>query len=186
MFDHERQHGAANQKRQTEEMTMATKNREINTTINHDNKILRIETEAGDIIIGLSNLSPAMIEHAALHGLKQKICDAAAISRDPETGRSATTETKFRAMHAVYARIMAGEWNAKRGEGTTTGGLLFRALCLLYPTKDADQIREFLAGKSKQEQAALRANPKIAAIIDEIRAESVDGVDSDELLSELE
>ena len=167
---------------------MATKNREINTTINHDNKILRIETEAGTITIGLHEISPMMTEAAALHGLKQKICDAAAISRDPETGRSATTETKFRAMHAVYERIMAGEWNAKRGEGMTTGGLLFRALCRLYPNKDADTLREFLAGKSKQEQAALRANPKVAAIIEEIKAESanVSEIDTDELLGELE
>lgn len=167
---------------------MASKNREITTTINTEDRILIIETGEGDITIGLSDLSPAILEMAALHGLKQKICDAAAISRDPETGRSATTETKFRAMHAVYERIMAGEWNAKRGEGTTTGGLLFRALCRLYPAKDADTLREFLAGKTKQEQAALRANPKVAAIIEEIKAESanVSEIDTDELLGELE
>lgn len=123
---------------------------------------------------------------AAAHGLKQKLVDAAAISRNPETGRSATVDDKYNAVYEVYQRLLNGEWNKNReSAGGVSGGLLFRALCRLYDRKTPEDIREFLDGKSKAEHAALRANPKIAAIIDTIRAERVSGVDSDDLLDEL-
>ena len=136
----------------------------------------------------LSDLSDDLIRQAALHGLKQKICDAAAISRDPETGRPASARDKYDAMAAVAERLLAGEWNAKRGDGTGAGagGLLARAL-VRFTGKSAGEIREFLAAKTRAEHAALRANPKIATIIDEIRAErgGAGDVDTDEMLSEL-
>jgi hypothetical protein len=129
-------------------------------------------------------LTPTLI----LHGLKQKLIDAAAISRDPETGRSATVADKWAAVEAVWQRLLAGEWNAQRGDGTGSGGLLFKALCRMYPTKTADDIRAWLAKQDDKAQAALRKNPKVAAIIDTIRAEQAkaDDIDSDELLDELE
>lgn len=141
----------------------------------------------GPIRVYPHELSSAIGRMAILHGLKQKLVDAAAISRDPETGRSATSETKMDAVFEVLQRLRAGEWN-KRREGTPTGGLLFRALCRMQPGKDADVIRAFLAGKSDKEQAALRANPRVAAVIEEIKAEragDVGGVDTDAMLVDL-
>jgi hypothetical protein len=140
--------------------------------------------------VTVSDLSAAIIEQAVVHGLKQKLIDAAAISRDPETGKSATPGDKWLAVTAVYDRLLRGEWNAARGEGGGSGnGLLFRALSRLYPTKTANQLREFLDGKSAKEQAALRANPKIAAIIEEIKAEmekAAPDTDTDSMLAELD
>ena len=136
-----------------------------------------------------ANLSSAIRQQALMHGLKQKLIDAAAISRDPETGKSATPDDKWAAVMAVYNRLLRGEWNAARGEGTGAGnGLLFRALVRMYPAKTADQLRAYLDGKTKAEQAALRANPKVAAIIEEIKAESAKSadVDTDAMLDELE
>lgn len=139
----------------------------------------RLEVEVGA-------LSREVLDYAVLHGIKQKLIDAAAIARNPDTGRSATPEDKFNAIKAVYARLMAGNWNAPRGEGGSgTGGLLFRALCKMYPAKTPEALREFLASKTASEQAALRKNPKVAAIIDELRAATA-GSDGEELLSELE
>lgn len=128
-------------------------------------------------------LHPVLI----LHGLKQKLIDAAAISRDPETGRSATVADKWAAVEAVWQRLLAGEWNAQRGDGTGTGGLLFKALCRMYPTKTSEQVREWLDKQDDKKKAALRLNPKVAAIIETIRAEQAKAgdIDSDELLDEL-
>ena len=131
---------------------------------------------------------PAIAQYALWHGLKQKLVDAAAISRNPETGRSATVADKYAAVKVVYDRLLAGEWNAPRGSGTGSGGLLFRALCAEYPSKTPEVLREWLAGKSKAEQAALRKNPKIAMRIEELRAAPADDgtTDTEELLSELD
>lgn len=134
----------------------------------------------------LADLDDNIIAHAVLHGLKQKLVDAAAISRDPDTGRTATIDTKYAAVRDVYDRLCAGEWN-KRREGGTTGGLLLRALAILYPQRTKEQLVEFLAGKSEAEKAALRRNPKLVPIIDDLRAQDGrdSGIDSDDLLDSL-
>lgn len=139
-----------------------------------------------DIRIALEDLSPEIISQAIMHGLKQKLVDAAAISRDPDTGREASIETKFAAVGEVYDRLMAGEWNKRREGGGGTGGLLFRALCQMYDgRKTPEQIKEYLAGKSDKDKAALRKNPNVAKIIDELRAKDGDA-GGDDLLAELE
>lgn len=132
----------------------------------------RIELNPVDLIDGIR-------EQAIYHGLKQKLVDAAAISRNPETGRSASIEDKYQAVRAVYDRLISGHWNAVRGEGGTgTGGLLFAALCRMYAgRKTEEELREWLATKDKKAQAELRKNPKVAAIIEQIKAER--GADDD-------
>jgi len=135
-----------------------------------------------------SQLSLEIMERAVWHGLKQKLVDAAAISCNPETGRPATVEDKFAAVKEVYDRLLAGEWNKTRGDGTgTSGGLLFRALCLLHADKSPDAIKAFLAKKSDAEKTALRGNPKVAAIIQQLRDASPkkSGIDTDAMLDEL-
>ena len=124
---------------------------------------------------------------AMLHGLKQKLVDAAAIGRNPDTGRAASLEDKYQAVKTVYDRVLAGQWNATR-EGGATGGLLLRALAELYPAKTVETLREYLAGKTDAEKSAMRKNAKVAAIIERLRAESGDtsGIDSDALLGELD
>ena len=137
------------------------------------------------------DLTEQVREQAVFHGLKQKLVDAAAISRNPETGRSASIEDKYQAVWTVYDRITRlGEWNAVRGEGGTgTGGLLFAALCRMYAgRKTEEELREWLSTKDKKAQAELRKNPKVAAIIEQIKAER--GTDDDglgkDLLGELD
>lgn len=159
--------------------------------IAEDQQSLRMTCINGEALtLERSMLSETILAYAVMHGLKQKLIDAAAISRDPETGKSATPDDKWNAVMSVYDRItQAGLWNAARGEGTGAGnGLLFRALVRMYPGKAADQLRAFLDGKTKAEQAALRANPKVSAVIEEIKAESAKAgnVDTDALLEELD
>jgi len=137
-------------------------------------------------------LSNGLLYRAVMHGLKQKFVDAAAISRNTETGRAATIDDKYNAVKTVFERITApdGTWNAPREGGAgAVGGLLLRALCKMYEGKKThEQLVEYLATKSAEQKTALRKNPKIAAIIEELREATAKGsdVDSDELLGELD
>lgn len=141
--------------------------------------------------LNTASLTPEIMISAMLHGLKQKLVDAAAISRNPDTGKAASPDDKWAAVMEVYERITSagGTWNKTREGGAGgSGGLLFRALVRMYPAKTQDQLREYLDAKTDAEKTALRKNPKVAAVIDEIRAESgkAGNVDTDELLGELE
>ena len=156
------------------------------TATSDDYGILLAFSNGTGLHLKISELSGEIQHHAMLHGLKQKLVDAAAISRNPDTGRSATIDDKYNAVREVYDRLLGGNWNKGRGDGSSSGngGLLFRALCQMYPNKTPEALRAFLDGKTKSECAALRATPKIAAIIDTLRAPSGD-VDTDGLLAEL-
>lgn len=172
----------------------------MNATTNETKRTPAISCElsSGDVELAFANgelltmhvgsLPDSIKAYAVLHGLKQKLVDAAAISRNPETGRAATIADKYEAVKAVYDRLLAGEWNATREGGGTTGGLLLQALCRMYADKTPEQLRDYLSGKTDGEKAALRKNPKVATIIDTIRAETgkAASVDTDELLDELD
>lgn len=159
--------------------------RQIQSIIDINNQTLTIEVEGHDsIICELSEIHTDMLNHAALHGLKQKICDAAAL------GAEYSISEKYTAMKEVFDRIYSAEpqWNKTAGGGGGATGLLFRALCRLYPDKSPEQLRAYHDKLDKKQQAALRGNPKIAPIIEKIKLEAANttGVDSDELLAGLE
>ena len=151
---------------------------------------LRLKFANGqELAITAGQLSNHVAEYAIFHGLKQKLVDAAAISRNPETGRAATVEDKYQAVKTVFDRLLAGQWNATREGGGATGGLLLQALVRMYAgRKTPDELKAFLGDKSDAEKTALRKNPRVAAIIEEIRAETgkAANIDTDELLGELE
>lgn len=172
--------------------TATTKPRDIVTAI--DSTTLTITCANGEgIVIDTRELTSDLRIAAMMHGLKQKICDAAALSRNPDTGRSATIDDKYRAMLEVADRLRAGRWN-KPSEGSSSpkGGLLFAALCRFRPEKSVEALREWLDGQSTEQQAALRGNARIAAIIETIKAEraakrpDVAAVDTDAMLGDLD
>lgn len=159
----------------------------ITATINaNDARQLRLELKFANgeaLYIGRDELTPELIEQAIIHGLKQKLVDAAAISRNPDTGRSATVDDKYNAVREVYDRLLSGQWNKSRGDGATAaGGLLFRALCIAYPAKAPEVLREYLGKRTTEEKTALRA--KFADIIATLKAPSMD-LDTDAMLDEL-
>ena len=155
-----------------------------------DSAALTLEFSNGkELVITTNSLQNGLLYMAAVHGLKQKLVDAAAISRNPETGRAATVEDKYQAVEAVYNRLLSGQWNATREGGGNAGGLLLQALCRMYAgRKTAEDIKAFLAEKSDAEKTALRKNPRVAQIIEDLRVEQgkTTNIDTDELLSELE
>ena len=136
--------------------------------------------------ISLSDLTPELREMAALHGLKQKIGDAAAISRDPASGRSATLSTKYDAAREVLERLTISQtWNKGREGGGATGGLLLRALCQFYSDKEPEEVRAWLETMDDAKKQALRVNPKISELIMKLKAEKPEtrAIDSDALLA---
>lgn len=140
------------------------------------------------IAVTAAQLSNKILEYAVWHGLKQKLVDAAAISRNPETGRMASIEDKYQAVKTVYDRLLVGAWNAAREGSGTSGGLLLQALVRMYTgRKTLEELRAFLADKTDAEKSALRKNPRVAQIIEDIRAEQgkTANIDTDELLEEL-
>lgn len=159
-----------------------------------------IETMSLAITFGTGNtldlttamLSTEVANQALLHGLKQKLVDAAAIGRNPDTGRSATMADKEAAVRDVFERIIGpdGRWNKGRADGEgNTGGLLLSALCRLYPAKTAGELREWLGTKDAEQKKALRETPRIATIMAEIKAErakdDATAPDVDAMLGEL-
>lgn len=156
----------------------------ISTPITHKRLILTF-SNGDELTINTASLSADILSQAIAHGLKQKLVDAAAISRDPSNGRAASIELKHASVKEVLERLMAGEWNKRREGGGNAGGLLFRALCVMYDgRKTVEDIKAYLEKLSDKEKAALRKNPKVATVIDSLR--TADGESGDDLLAELE
>ena len=144
-------------------------------------EVLRIHPEA---------LAPEIQRAAMLHGLKQKLVDAAAISRDTTTGRAATIATKYDAVREIFDRI-TGEnpsWNKPRAGGAGgQGGLLARAIAR-FKNVPVEQAKAYLDRLTDAQKQALRVDPRIATIINELRAENAKpaGIDTDALLGGLD
>jgi hypothetical protein len=141
------------------------------------------------IFVDAAELTDDIKSRAMMHGLEQKLRDAAALPFNKEQNRYATVDEKYDAVAEVHERLMAGEWNKVR-EGGERGGMLFRALSRMFSAKTAEQVRDWMAEKTKDELAALRINPKVKAHLDAIEAETIaartKGIDSDAMLEGLE
>lgn len=129
--------------------------------------------------------SEAIREAAMFHGFKQKLADAAAIARNPDTGASATIDDKYNAVKEVFDRISSpdGQWNKNREGGEASPNLLIRAL-MEYKNADRERIVAWLDGKSKEELAAVRKVPAIATIMARLSAEKAN-VNADDVLAGL-
>ncbi len=126
------------------------------------------------------------------HGAKQKFIDAGAISRNPETGRSATVADKKAAIIEVIERTTGADprWNKAREGGGGSGTLLLEALVRMYAGKKTrEALVEYLAGLTAEQKRALERNGRVAPILEAIRTERrlAQGDDgSDELLAGLD
>ena len=160
------------------------------------NSILKIETStemvtmtwADGIVdkLEIARLSKSIIEAAIENGIKQKLGDAAAISRDPITGRSATIQMKRERVRAVAQNLLDGHWIAPTRSGN--GGESIRrtlvdALLQLNPALDRERVTTAIAAKSHAEILAMRAVPRVAEVI--ARLAGAGNVDADGMLDEL-
>ena len=168
----------------------ATTKKDIEATVGDDGSLL-LEFRHGETLrLHPESLNPEIQRAAMLHGLKQKLVDAAAISRDTATGRAATIVTKFDAVREIFDRI-TGEnpsWNKPRAGGTGgQGGLLARAIAR-YKNVPVEAAKAYLDRLTDAQKQALRVDPRIATIINELRMESAKpaGIDTDALLGGLD
>lgn len=152
---------------------------------------LTINFANGQVIeVDVSKLTPEIQKQAMLHGLKQKLVDAAAIARDTSNGQKATITEKYNAVKEVADRLTGADptWNKVREAGASGGGstsLLARAL-VKVSGKSREEIDAYLDTKTKEEKAALKVSAKIAPVIAQLQAESnKSDVDGDALLNEL-
>ena len=169
--------------------TTTTTKKDIEATITEDGGLI-LEFRHGETLkLHPEALTPEIQRAAMLHGLKQKLVDAAAISRDTATGRAATIQTKYDAVREIFDRI-TGEnpsWNKPRAGGAGgQGGLLARAIAR-YKNVALEQAKAYLDRLTDAQKQALRVDHRIAAIINELRLETAKpaGIDTDALLSGL-
>lgn len=157
----------------------------IETTIDGWNLHLTFKDGRKISLDASTQLTDAIKQQAMMHGLKQKLVDAAAISRNTETGKSASIDDKFDAVNEVVTRlVIENAWNKTREGGSgNEGGLLLRALSELYPNLTREQVASFLDSKTASEKVALRNSSKIAAIIQTYRKSNDDL--ADKLLADL-
>lgn len=143
----------------------------IETKLVGNNDKLLIRCNGQDIVIDPLEFSTEIRQSAMLHGFKQKIVDAAALSVNPDTGKSATPTDKLLAMRDVVAQLTQGDWNRRAtGDGTGNQGLLVAAL-IRVTGNDAETVEKTVAGWDAATQAAMRASPAVAPMIATIKAE---------------
>ena len=171
-------------------MANDTQKKDIEATVESDGTLVLNFRHGAILRIHPESLAPEIQRAAMIHGLKQKLVDAAAISRDPTTGRAATIGTKYEAVKEIYVRI-TGEnpsWNKPRAGGAGgQGGLLARAIAR-YKNVPAEAAKAYLDRLTDAQKQALRVDPRIATIINQLRAESAKpaGIDTDALLGGLD
>jgi len=154
---------------------------------------------AGNVLLDTGKLSQAVQSRAMLHGMIQRISDAAAIGRNPETGASATPEEKLANMAALVAHYESGtaEWSRKRGtgEGRDTSGITLQAIARVKGiTEDAARasVEAYAAKSGIETKEAYRTLAKAKAVAEAIlviKAERLAGteatLDADEALAGL-
>ena len=172
---------------------MTEQKKDIETSVTDDGALL-IEFRHGETLrLHPELLNPEIQRAALLHGLKQKLVDAAAISRDTATGRAATITTKFEAVKEIFDRITGAggawpSWNKPRAGGAGgQGGLLARAIAR-YKGVEVSAAKAYLDRLTDAQKQALRVDPRIATVINDLRAESAKpaGIDTDALLGGLD
>lgn len=170
-----------------------TQKKDIEATIETDGTLVLAFRHGEVLRVHPESLAPEIQRAAMLHGLKQKLVDAAAISRDTSTGRAATIATKYNAVREIFDRITgaggeAPAWNKPRAGGAGgQGGLLARAIAR-YKNVEVAAAKAYLDRLTDAQKQALRVDPRIATIINELRAESAKpaGIDTDALLGGLD
>jgi len=136
-----------------------------------------VSSRGKTVTVDLAKLDADMIAKLALHGLTQKVADAAAGAKKAageDADEEAIAETGFQLMDAVAKRLEAGDWGAERGSGTTTDPLdkyrLQVMRDIMKTPKGAELKKAHDAIDSKDQKARreylLKIAAKNAAVVD--------------------
>jgi hypothetical protein len=175
--------------------TKAKSNSVVTHALGEDGHVIAFKVlNAGEFQFDVRKVHPNMLRRAALHGFVQRIADAAAKSRDTETGKPASSTDKLAAMQRVAGHYETGvdQWALVRAEGGGVGpSIVVRAFAALQgmPVADAQARIKELAEKrrltTKAVLAQLRKTDTIRAKIAELEAAEPAGEEGEDLLAEL-
>ncbi len=122
------------------------------------------------VLFELAKCSPEMITQLALHGFSQKGGDSYASAKSQTEGTEIDPAEWSRAQVAgVVEQVLNDDWTV-RTPGSAQATDLATALAEAVDCEVADAI-ERLADADKDEKAALRKHPDIAAILARIKVE---------------
>jgi hypothetical protein len=166
-----------------------------NSIISHqvgEGSVKFVVDQIGETELVFDKLSPEIKQQAMIHGLIQRIRDAAAISRElDKDGKelSATPEAKFSAMKELVEWYSSGtdQWAMNRTGGGGSGGergLLVRVL--KRAGAKLEDVDAWVKAKSMAEVKTLLNSSKLKPLADELRLEGAAKVDADEMLRELD
>lgn len=154
---------------------------------------------AGEFSLRMGELADDIRNRAMIHGLVQKVSDAAAMPKaDLPADPIEAAKAKFNAMTAVADRLREGEWSKRSGDGAgPVAGVIFRAYAEFVATKfekakkpvpPVEAIRAQYDAMDRAAQLGLRNVPAIATIIERMKSErgaKASAVNADELLAGL-
>ena len=172
-------------------MNTKAKSNSIVTTTVTDLSIAFHVKGAGTCILSRSAISSTVTVRAMLHGLIQRVSDAAAKSRDTTTGLPATPEAKLAAMSRLVDHYNSGseEWSPARVEGVVAlDTILVRAIMEVLG-KDEATVRAYIDRGATKNGVTPRAylakvgtGEKVSAVADRMRGESLPNIDADDEL----
>lgn len=144
--------------------------------------------EQGTLRVSFANLSGAVRDRALAHGIVQRVIDAAALSRDGKSGKSATPQEKFLAMKEIVDHLMSGteNWSLAREQESPYVSLLTQCLVEIYPERTEEQVREWVKKRSAAERKAILGSAKVKVIAERIESEKLKHIDTEGLMEDLE
>lgn len=168
----------------------------IITVSRFDNKLTFAFTGVGQFVFDPDKVSAENRARAMMHGFEQRIRDAAALSVDRDTGRSATPQAKFDAAKRIVDHLMSGatEWNLKAAAPSgVDAGLTIQAIMRVYG-KTLEQVEAIIAATQTKRgidrTASLKlwaSSDKVAKAILDIKRERLEtATGSDDLIDEME
>ena len=149
---------------------------------------------AGTLELNVADLADSIMNHAIVHGMVQRISDAAAIGFLKDENRYATAKEKYDSMQELVDYYAGGatEWSRKRTGGDGGSGITLHAVAAVQGLSPADMRARIdqLAEKRGIKPAALlrklAESEVVAREIARIRSERAgDGLDADDLLAEM-
>ena len=128
-------------------------------------------TDGQAISATLDSLKPEVVRQAALHGLLQKIGDAAA-------GHGDNPDAAFEACMSVFERLQLGDWKkpAEKGEGarpTMVFEAIIRAFAKMGKEVTLDAVRANFGGEDGEEKRkAILKDPRVKLEYEDLKAEA--------------
>ena len=141
-------------------------------------------TGIGTMVLDLDKMSESMLEHAAFHGLEQKVRDAAAIPRDTKTGASASPQEKYDAMEQIVNQLHNGEWNVKASRELALNRQALFAAVAEVRQRSVEEVESRFRDRQDEVLRAFLTHREIAAAYARLTAR--DSGQADSLLAELE